>query len=192
VGQEPSALLIDRSSRRAYVANRSSSSVTVLDLSTHGIVTTFATDALPSRVQLNRAGNQLYVVQAGSAYFNVYALPSNTPLATTAPYTLQKRVFVGLGATALKVDPRSDLVFVGKSDETILQVFDPFSLMPIDSIELPDGTSYLTIDDVENTLVALLPDRRAIAFVDLTTRRLVDVVDVGADPFFVTLFGERN
>jgi YVTN family beta-propeller protein len=183
VGQEPSALLLDRSNRRAYVANRRSSSVTVLDLSTHGVVTTFATDALPARVQLNRAANRLYVAQAGSAYLNVYSLPDNT---------LQKRVFVGLGATALKVDPRSDLVYVGKSDETILQVFDPFSLMPVDTIELPEGTSYLTIDDVENTMLALLPDRRAVAFVNLTTRRVESVVDVGNEPFIVTVIGERN
>jgi YVTN family beta-propeller protein len=183
VGQEPSALLIDRSSRRAYVANRRSSSVTVLDLPTHAVVTTFATDALPSRVQLNRAGTRLYVAQAGSAYVNIYSLPDNA---------LLKRVFVGVGAAALKVDPRSDLIYVGKADETIIQVFDPFALMPVNSIELPEGTSYLTIDDVENTLLALMPERRAVAFVDLTTRRVVGAVDVGRDPFILAVVGERN
>jgi hypothetical protein len=74
----------------------------------------------------------------------------------------------------------------------VLQVFDPFSLMPIDSVDLPDGTSYLTIDDVENTLLALLPARRTVVFVDLTTRRLVGAVDVGTEPFLVTVIGERN
>ena len=183
VGEEPSALLLDRSSHRAYVANRRSSSITVLDLPSHAVVTTFATDAIPSRAQLNRAANLLYVAQAGSTYLNVYSVPA---------YALQKRVFVGLGATSLKVDSRSDLVYLGKSDETVLQVFDPFSLMPVDSIDLPDGTSYLAIDDVENTLLALLPARRAVVFVDLTTRRLVGAVDVGTEPFLVTVIGERN
>jgi YVTN family beta-propeller protein len=183
VGEDPAALLIDRSGRRAYVLNHGSSSVTVLDLSTHAVVTTFATDGLPSRAQLNRAGTRLYVVNAGSAYLNVYTLPDNV---------LQRRVFVGLGAVALKVDPRSDLVYVGKADETLLQVFDPFSLLPVDSIELPEGTSYLTIDDVENTLLAILPARRAIAFVDLTTRRVVGTLDAGSEPYLVTVIGERN
>jgi YVTN family beta-propeller protein len=183
VGENPAALLLDRTGRRAYVLNHGSSSVTVIDLPTHAVVTTFATDALPSRAQINRAGTRLYVANAGSAYLNVYTLPDNV---------LQRRVFVGLGAAALKVDPRSDLVYVGKADETILQVFDPFSLMPVDSVELPEGTSYLAIDDVENTLLALMPARRAIAFVDLTTRRVTGTVDAGSEPYLVTVFGERN
>jgi hypothetical protein len=64
--------------------------------------------------------------------------------------------------------------------------------MPVARIDLPAAPSYLAIDDVENALVALLADRRAVAFVDLTTRRMLAVADVGEEPYLVTLVGERN
>lgn len=181
-GIEPAALLVDRSGRRAYVFDRRSSDVTVLDLGNRQVAGTIRTDAEPIRGQLNRAGTRLYVIHAASAYMNVYSLPD---------LSLASRIFVGLGASAIKVDPRTDLVYLGRRDEARIQIYDPLSLIPIDFVDVPDAASYLTIDDVENTLVSILPERRAIAFVELTSRRLLSTIDVGREPYQVTMVGER-
>jgi hypothetical protein len=101
------------------------------------------------------------------------------------------RVFVGLGASGIKVDARSDLIYVATRDEARLQVFDPFSFTAVDSIELPDAAGYLAIDDTENTLLALMPERRAIAYIDIPARRVSGVVDVGFDPYLVAIVRER-
>jgi DNA-binding beta-propeller fold protein YncE len=183
LGEEPSAITLDRSGRRAYVVIHRASQVAIVDLASLAVVGSLGTEALPTRVQLDRSSRRLYVAQAGSPYLAVYRLPA---------LTLDRRVFVGLGASALKVDPRTDLVYVAKEDEGTIQVFDPLSFIPLASIELPGGVAYLTIDDAENTLVALLRERREVAFVDLASRRLLGATDVGADPAFVALLGERN
>jgi YVTN family beta-propeller protein len=183
VGDEPSAILLDRSGRRAYVLNHRAGSMSVLDVANRSVVATIGTDPLPERAQLDRAGTRLYVVGRGSPYMSIFSLPD---------LSLSRRVFVGLGAMALKVDTRTDLVFVGRPDDSVLEVYDPFSFLPLDRVQLPYGAAYLVIDDLENTMLALAPGRRAVVFVELTTRRVVGALDVGFAPAYVTIVGERN
>lgn len=182
-GVEPWVLRLDRDGRRAYVLDRRSGDLTVVDVPGRAVVRTVATEPEPLAVQLNRAGTRLYVIHRGSAYLSVLSVPD---------LTVVNRLFVGLGAGALEVDPRTDLVYVGRADERRIHVFDPFSFAPLGAIELPGPVSYLTIDAVENTLLALMPTPGAVAFVDLASRRVVSAVDVGADPLRLVVVGERR
>jgi YVTN family beta-propeller protein len=181
VGDDPTGLMLDRAGRRAYVANRSSATVTVLDLANRAVLGTIATDPEPLRVALSRDGTRLYVVHRGSAYLATFVVPSLVPLS---------RVYVGLGATTVKVDQRTDLVYLSHGDRRI-SVHDPFSLQPMDRIDLPGSVSQMTIDDAANTLLALMPERRTIAVVDLTSRALLSEIPVGAEPYAVAFAGER-
>ncbi len=183
VGEAPEALLLDRTGQRAYVFNRRSASVTVLDVANRQVVGTIATDPEPLRGQLNRAGTRLYVAHAGSAYLNVYALPD---------LALSTRFYVGLGTSAIKVDPRTDLLYVGRRDEGRLDVYDPSAFIPVDHVDLPGAPTYLVIDDAESTLLAVIPEARQVAVVDLTRRRVVGRIDVLRDPDELALFGERH
>jgi YVTN family beta-propeller protein len=178
----PVSLLVDRQGRRAYVANRASATITVVDVATRTVVATLATDPEPLRAELNRDGTRLYVVHRGSAYLTVFGLPTFTP---------QARAYVALGATTLRVDTRTDLLYLSRGDERRIAVYDPVSLQPLDHFALPAPASYLAIDDAENALLALMPARRAIAVIDLTNRRLVAELPVGDDPYIFAFAGER-
>lgn len=181
-GNAPVALLVDRSFRRAYVLNEVSSSMTVVDLATRTVATTVATDPAPARAQLNRAGDRLYVIHGASPQMLVFSLPD---------MKVVNRITVGLGAVALKVDPRSDMIYLARRDDRRLYVYDAFSLIPIDFFDVPAGVTWLTIDDTENTLLALMPSRAAVAVIDLPSRRLVGLVTVGEDSYMVTVAAER-
>lgn len=181
-GDEPSALLLDRDGRRGYVLNRRSRSITVLDLATFAVVQTVPTDAEPLRAALSRDGTRLYLVSRGSAHLTVFSVPEMAVI---------RRVFLGLGAGTVAVDPRSDLVYVGRADEGRIQVFDPISALPVDAIEVPGPVSYLAVDHVENALVAVLATLGQVVFVDVARKRLVATVDVGAAPYQVAVMGER-
>ncbi len=183
VGEEPGWVLIDRRGIRAYVSNARSSSITVIDIPTHAVVATLTTDDRPLRAQFDRSGARLYVATQGSAYLSVYSLPD---------LALQKRVYVGLGVSALKVDSATDLVYVGHRDESRLVVYDPFSFIPVDSVDLPDAAGEMAIDDAENTLFVILPETRSLAVVDLNRRRLLSIIDLGDGPRTCALMGERN
>ncbi len=181
-GETPSSVLLDRGGRRAYVLDRRANAVTVLDVANRAVITTVPTDPEPLHAALDAAGRRLYVVHAGSPYMTVLALPDLAPSA---------RVFVGLGASTVLVDSRTDLVYVGRSDERRLQVFDPFSLAPVSFVDVPAPVGVMAIDDAENTLWALLPEARAVAVVDLTTRETLAVIDVGDAPAALALTRAR-
>ncbi len=182
VGISPISLLVDRSWRRAYVLNDVSSSITVVDLATRKVFGSIPTGAGPLRAQLNRAGDKLYVIASGSPQLQVFSVPA---------FTMTSQITIGLGATALKVDPRTDLVYVAKQGEHRVYVYDSFSLIPIDSIDLPGDASWFAIDDTENALLALMPSLRGVAAVDLASHRVLGVIPVGDEPYEVTVADER-
>jgi hypothetical protein len=104
---------------------------------------------------------------------------------------LQSRVFIGLGATTIRVDPRSELLYVSRGGERRIAVLDPIALQQMDSIDMPGAVSYMAIDDAENTLLALVPERASIVVIDLTSRRRVAEIPAGGSPYTFAFFGER-
>jgi DNA-binding beta-propeller fold protein YncE len=199
VGDDPTALVLDRSATRAYVLNRrgnptslvaptaaaisSQGGITVLDLANRAVVASLTTDPEPVRAAVNRAGSALYVVCAGSQFLSVYSLPD---------LALVNRIFVGLGTRFVKVDSRTDLIYVGAGHERELHVYDPYSALPVDDFAVPDAVGWAAIDDLENALFTLLPERRGVAIVDLTSRKTLSVIEVGSEPYAVVLSGERD
>lgn len=183
VGQEPTSILVDRRGLRAYVTNSRSSSISVLDLGTRAVAGTIATDDRPLRPQLDRTGSKLYVLHPASAFLLVISLPDLAVL---------KRVWVGAGNSGLKVDAATDLIYVAKSGERRISVYDPFSLIPVAGIDAVEGASYMAIDDAENALFALSADAAQIGVVELAHKKLAAVVDVGGSPRVLAIAGERN
>lgn len=180
--EQPEALLLDAGGRRAYLLNRRSNELTVIDVGNRAVVARVPTDPEPVRAQLNRIGDRLYLIHRGSPYMTVLAVPA---------LTQASRIFVGLGASALKVDPRTNLVYVAHADSDRIQVFDPSSLLPVDAIAVPGPVGYLGLDPAHNALLALIPSRRLLAFVDLASRRMVSSLEVAAEPYQVVVTGGR-
>jgi YVTN family beta-propeller protein len=183
VGDAPKALVLDRSGRRAFVVNRGSATVTVLDVASQAVAGTISTEPEPVRVQVSRDGTRFYVVSRGSMYLSSYALPSLAP---------QGRGFIGLGAATIKVDARTDLIYLARVGEATLSVLEPVSLQIVDQFAVPGPVRYLAIDDVENTLLAVVPERSSIAVLDLTSRRLRAELPTGAGPYAVTLAADGS
>lgn len=182
-GEAPTAVLMDRTGARAYVSNARSTFISIVDVARRAVAGAVGTDYAPLRAQLSRDGSRLYAVSPQSSHVSVISL------ATLAP---TGRVYVGLGTTAIKVDPSTDLLYVAQGGVRRLAIFDPFSLLPVDYVELPGDATYMAIADAENTLFALLPERQSVAAVELASKRLVSEIDVGPAPRVLAVGGERN
>jgi len=182
-GADPVSLTLDHLGRRAYVCNRTSGTVTVLDLPTHGVVATFGTEAQPIGLRLNRNGDHLFVAHAGSPYLSVFSVPG---------YALVGRYLVGLGVAGIELDTRTDLLYLGRRGSPQIEVYEPTTLLPVGFIDVPGPVAYMTIDDVENALLALSPRVGAVAIVDLSSQRPISVVEVTAMPARIAVAGERN
>ena len=181
VGKGPNSVLMDHDGKRAYVFNTLSSTISVIDVPSRSLAATITTLAGPLRGQFNRKGDRLYVIHEQSPYMAAFD-PSSL--------SLQKRVFVGAGMTAVRVDERTDLLYVGRKPDA-LEILDPFSLFPVDSIPVGAAISHMTIDGDENNLYLVLPERKEVTVLGLVSRKPVSVIDVGEGACWVAVIGER-
>ncbi|MBF8258869.1 MAG: 40-residue YVTN family beta-propeller repeat protein [Actinobacteria bacterium] len=182
VGNGPQSILVDRAGRRAYVFNTLSNTISVLDIGTGGVVATVATEAGPVRGEFNRGGNRLYVLHRYSPHLSVFD-----------PTTLSivRRVYVGSGGTALKVDTRTDLIYLSRQGAGEIAIYDPLSFLPVDSYRTGGDVSFLTIDGEGNNLLVVLPGANGVRTLRLVGKETASETDVGEDPYWVTLMGER-
>jgi YVTN family beta-propeller protein len=182
-GIQPTALLMDRVGRRAYAFNQGSSNVTVIDVAGRAAAGTIATDGSPARGALSRNGDRMYLVSPSSAYMRVLSVPS---LANV------NQVYVGFNAVSVHVDPRTDYVYVGMGDTGQLQLFAPLTPLPVGRVELPGPATWLAIDDAYDALLCVIPSRTGVAAMELTSRKVLPMLDTGDSPYGAAVVGERR
>jgi YVTN family beta-propeller protein len=182
VGNGPNSILIDSRGRRAFVFNTLSSTITVLDIPLKAVVTTLSTDPGPLRGQFNRRGDRLYVIHEFSSFLTVIDPTSLSVI---------RRFPVRMGMNAIKVDPIADWVYLGRKNEVVVEVYDPFSFVSVDVIRTGGTIAYMAIDGEENNLYLVNPDLKRLMASNLVSKKIIYEIDVGEDPYWVVLMGER-
>jgi YVTN family beta-propeller protein len=182
VGNGPNSVLLDSTGRRAYVFNTVSSSISVIDIASKSLITTIPTDAGPLRGQFNRAGNRFYVIHEWSSYLSVI---------DTASLAVIKRGLVRMGMESIKVDTNTDLIYLGRKRDVTVEIYEPFTLVSIDFIRTGGEVTYMTIDGEENNLYLLNSARKKVMVSNLVSRKISREIDVGQEPYWISMMGER-
>jgi YVTN family beta-propeller protein len=181
VGRRPAAVVADATGTYAFSVNSLSNSVTVIDLPRLAPVASLPVETTPLRAALEPAGGRLFVINRDSP---------NLSVIRAEPLQVTDRVFTGAGAISIVADPQSRLVYVG-NDTGDIQVFDPTSLMFVDSITAEGPVKHLTIDREENCLFAVRPEKRVLQKVNLTSKRILSEIEVDKGAYAVAVVGER-
>lgn len=182
VGNGPRSVVIEPTGRRAFTFNNLSNTMSVLDIPTRSVITTISVDPGPVRGQFNRRSDRLYVIHEMSPYVVVF----NPNLLTATG-----RFPVRSGARSLKVDPNTDLVYLGKVRDFGVGLYDPLAFAPVGFVDTGGAVAQMTADGDGNNLFMVTPDRKAVLVANLTSKRIVGEIDVGDDPSWVTMMGER-
>jgi YVTN family beta-propeller protein len=182
VGNGPNSILIDSRGRRAFVFNTLSSTISVLDIPLKALVATLSTDPGPLRGQFNRRGDRLYVIHEFSSFLTVIDPTSLSVI---------RRFPVRMGMNAIKVDPITDLVYLGRKNEVVVEIYDPLAFVSVDVIRTGGTIPYMAIDGEENNLYLVNPDLRRLMVSNLVSKRILYEIDVGEEPYWVALMGER-
>jgi YVTN family beta-propeller protein len=183
VGNGPSSILIDPTGRKGYVFNTLSSTLSVLDIPNRVGVGTIATDPGPLRGEFNRRGDRLYIIHEMSSYLMVLDPPV---------FSSPKRFQVRMGANAIRVDKRTDLVYLGRKNDRSAEVYDPLSFSVVDTIQTGVGDiATLTIDGEENNLYLVNAGTKTVMVSNLISRKTLFEIDVGEEPYGVTVMGEK-
>src|SRR3989304_3852956 len=98
--------------------------------------------------------------------------------------SLVRRVYVGSGGTALKVDPRTDLIYLARRGTGEIAIYDPFSFLPVDSYRTGGDASNLTIDGEGNNLLVVLPGTNGGRVVRLVGKGTASGTELGGDPYW--------
>ena len=89
------------------------------------------------------------------------------------------------------MDVRTGLILVGKEFGREITIVDPSTSMFVDTIEVGGQAGFMTIDGQENTLFVSVPDKGIVQKLNLTSKRIMGEIDVGAEPDEVVVIGER-
>ncbi len=182
VEEGPTEVLLSPGGERAFVLNSRSSTISVLDIAKQSHRATLSVEQGPSHGDFSRDGERLYVIHDWSPHMLAIELPT---------LTVADRTFFGMGTTAIKVDERTDSIYVYRRGDRWLQASDPLSLIPSPSLEVAGAVRDMAIDKEERDLYVLSAEQNTLAIVDLVTERTESRIDVGPDPYAVAVVGER-
>ena len=181
VGEGPTSAVVGPSGFKVYIMNSRSNTISVVDLTQRTLSATISIEGSPLRGAFNRAGDKLYVINRDSPHLSVID-PSSL--------RVMQRIFVGTGSVSIKISFLTDLIFVGKKFGGEIAVVDPSTSMLIDSITIGGDAAYLNIDRQENTLFVVLPERRLVQKVNLTSKKVMAEIEVGEEAYAVVVMGE--
>jgi len=182
VGRGPNSILLDRTGRKAFVFNTVSSTVSVLDVPNRRLITNISTGSGPLRGQLNRRGDRLYVIHELTSY--LAAIDPNL-------LTVVGSFKVKMGMNAIKVDTNTDLIYLGRKSDIMVEAYNPFSFVPVDYVRTGGGTNYMSIDGEVSNLYILNSETKNLMVFNLNSKKMVAEMDVGEGPYWVTMMGER-
>jgi hypothetical protein len=156
--------------------------ISVIDIPDRGLITTIAADPGPVRGQFNRRGDRLYVIHDISPYI-VLINPNSLSPAGRFP--------VRSGMSSAKVDPNTDLVFLGRKHDFVVGLYDPFSFAAVGFVHTGASIAHMAADGDENNLFMVSPDTRSVLVSHLIGKGIVGEIDVGEGPYWVTMMGEK-
>jgi hypothetical protein len=73
----------------------------------------------------------------------------------------------------------------------MVEVYEPFSFFPVDSVRTGSGVVYMTIDRDESNLYLVNAQKQKVLVSNLVSKKIVSELDVGEDPYWVTMMGEQ-
>lgn len=181
VGEGPTSVVMDPDGVRAYVMNSLSNSISVVEISKNQAPFAIRVDETPLRGDFNSNGDRLFVITRDSP---------NMLVVDVSSLTVAGKIFVGIGARSIKVDTRTDLIYVGMNSGGI-NIVDPQSLMFSDTIPCNGRVEYMTIDSDENTLIALVPERNRLLKINMISKQVLSEIPVEGGAYDVAVMRQR-
>jgi YVTN family beta-propeller protein len=183
VGNLPRSILLDPTGKKGYVFNYLSNTINVIDIANRTLFPgTIPTESGPLRGAFSRLGDKLMVIHEWSPNLIVIDPVSST---------IVKRVYVGLGSGTLRVDTTTDRIYLSMRHDPVMPIYDPFSLIPGDFLNAAGGADYMLFDGETSNFLLVLPDQKALQAVNLISKKGEYLIDVGEEPFWSAIMGER-
>jgi len=175
------SVVIGVASPLAYVLHAESNSLSVVDLSRGVLSATVSLDEAPLRGAVSPDGKTLYLITSFSP---------NLLLLDTQSLLQSGKIFIGRGATSIRSNDNTGLVYIAKRSGEIA-VVDPSTLIFIDSFIVRGSAEYLDIDQDEKSLFVLIPERNVLQKLDLFSKKILGTIEVEKGGHTITVMSEK-
>ncbi len=173
----PKSVRIDNADGRAFVCSQHADSITVLDIQQQIPVASIPVRHGSLRGAFNQDGSRYYAIHRNSPFLSVV---DSTKLAVI------DEVLINSGASDILYDSHSDLIYIGWGDASVIDVYSPFSQLPVNFISVPNGVLDMAIDTQEARLFAASP-AGAVTVIDTNNQQIIGGIDVGNEIYSLAL-----
>lgn len=177
VGNNPADIVVDQDRRKVYVVNKASNSVSIVNVNTSAVENTVTVGFNPTGVAIHQ--DKLYVTNTGSNSISVIDIPS---------YSVTKTISLSQKPMWL-VSGLSDRIYVSGADNEVSFIY-PSMDMTTRNISVGDLPSQMAVDSLRRKLYVVNTMSEDISVIDLATKRLKTVIQVGRRPHGIALIEE--
>ncbi|MDH3328089.1 MAG: YncE family protein [Desulfobulbaceae bacterium] len=177
---DPEWVVAGKDGKRAYVLHTLSNTISIIDLDRRSLYASVSLDESPLRGALNRDGENFYIISQ-------YA--SELLVVDTQSFGVTDRVIVGNRSSAVKVNPKNNLIYVAKTSGEVV-IADPTTGLFIDSFPVVRNVGFLAIDGEENTLYVLSPDSSEVTKFNLVNNRELAKMETEMGGHSLVVMGE--
>ncbi|MFV9645137.1 MAG: beta-propeller fold lactonase family protein [Desulfobacterales bacterium] len=177
VGNNPAGIIVDQDRRKVYVANKASNSVSIINMDTSAVEDTVTVGFNPTGVDIHQ--DKLYVANSGSNNISVIDIPSHS-VTKTIPMS-QKPMWLVSGL--------SGRIYVSNANNEISFVYASMDVTTR-NISVGDIPSQMAVDPLRRKLYVVNTLSEDLSVIDLTTKRLKTVIQVGRKPHGIVLIEE--
>jgi len=177
VGNNPAGIVVDQGRRKVYVANQASNSISIIDMDTSAVEDTVTVGFNPTGVTIYQ--DKLYVANAGSNNISVIDIPL---------YSVTKTIPLGQKPIWL-VSGLPGRIYVSNADNEVSFIYASMGVATR-NISVGDLPSQMAVDPLRRKLYVVNTLSEDLSVIDLTTRRLKTVIQVGRKPHGIALIEE--
>lgn len=162
----------------AYITNRNSDTVSVIDTATNTVVATVGVGDYPHAVAVNPAGTRVYVANTNANTVSVIETASNTLVAT-----------VGVGATpyGIAVNPTGTHVYVANAGDDNVSVIDAAINNVVATVPVGSFPQGVAINPAGTYVYVTNEFSNSVSVIDTVTNVVVATVGVGSHPYGIAI-----
>ncbi|MDA3834067.1 MAG: YncE family protein [Spirochaetales bacterium] len=177
VGNNPVGIVFDQDRRKVYVANKASNSVSIIDVDTGAVEDTVIVGFNPTGMAIHQ--DKLYVTNTDSNSISVIDIPSY--LVTKTILLSQKPMWLVSGL--------SGRIYVSNTGNEVSFIYTSMD-MTTGNISVGDLPSQMAVESLRRKLYVVNTLSEDLSVIDLTTRRLKTVIQVGRGPHGIAMIEE--
>ena len=169
----PVGIAVNPNTKKVYVANEYSNTVSVLDTETDKVKSSIKVGVFPYGIDINPLNNRVYVTNRGSNTVSVIDGSINSKLADIA---------VGKSPVGVVVNPSANWIYVTNLNDGTISVIDGITNEVIDTISVGKAPYGIEVNPLFNKIYVADIIKNTISVIDGETNKISANISVGKKP----------